>query len=587
MELCTCPSCAKYTITKPDGTVEKGLLVHRSTRNKHWRCLANKSTNTTLLESCSSLCFDESENSYIFIRNADPIEEPSDDYKEDTMKESEIAVLVLKYISWLNLECGLSKENSQKARDQLIKILEEALKRNGTELTISKLIPRDIRTIIKNLGLEVSFEEYVCCSKCFSLYHAEIAPDVCVYQVSATTQPCGVDLFHPLRMKQDPQVNIFAKELIPPSPKWVHGKILPPHKPRSRIPKSILITQSLTYWLRWFLNVSGVEETMEKWHNELESQPPVPIIDVAQGAMWKTLFQNEARNSSWTLAFSLFIDWFNPLQNKLAGRQVSMGVIALNCLNLPPRLRYQSQYTFLSGIIPGPMQPNMFTISNVLGPLVNELLELRNGIRIHTPKYPKGCQIIVKLAALMGDMVATHKVGGFMSHSATRLCSWCEIVTNERQDLKLGKQRTVQDVRNTSYAYHELESQVKKEDLAKRSGIRWSELNRLPYWDPVLNIMLGVMHNWFEGVLKHQFMYQWGFDWKSEVPTQESSRSSESDFEEMDWSRSETQNINGRLQNEEKKQLKCNIDEVVVPKGVTRVPAQLGTSQCGKLKASE
>ncbi|MBW0584763.1 hypothetical protein O181_124478 [Austropuccinia psidii MF-1] len=136
-----------------------------------------------------------------------------------------------------------------------------------------------------------------------------------------------------------------------------------------------------------------------------------------------------------------------------------------------------------------------------------------------------------------------------MSHSATRFCSWCEIVTNERQDLKLGEQQTGRDVRNTSYAYHELESQVKKEDLAKRSGIRWSELNRLPYWDPVLNITLCVMHNWFEGILKHHFMYQGGFDWKSEVPTQESSSSSESDFEEMDWSRSETQNINGRLQN--------------------------------------
>ncbi|PLW23895.1 hypothetical protein PCANC_18850 [Puccinia coronata f. sp. avenae] len=44
------------------------------------------------------------------------------------------------------------------------------------------------------------------------------------------------------------------------------------------------------------------------------------------------------------------------------------------------------------------------------------------------------------------------------------------------------------------------------------NGTRWSELNRLPYWDPVRNVALGVMHNWYEGVLQHHWRVRWAFE---------------------------------------------------------------------------
>ncbi|MBW0565848.1 hypothetical protein O181_105563 [Austropuccinia psidii MF-1] len=112
--------------------------------------------------------------------------------------------------------------------------------------------------------------------------------------------------------------------------------------------------------------------------------------------------------------------------------------------------------------------------------LVNELLEFKKGIMICTPKYPKGRKVMVKLAALIDDVVATHKVAGFMSHSANSFCTWCDITINQKKELKLGRCQSGQDVCNTSFAYHELESHTKKEKLAKKTGIRWSELNHLP-----------------------------------------------------------------------------------------------------------
>ncbi|MBW0481795.1 hypothetical protein O181_021510 [Austropuccinia psidii MF-1] len=341
---------------------------------------------------------------------------------------------------WLNLDASLSKENCQKARDKLIHVVEDIHHCNGAECNLTTLVPCSVCSSIKMLQLEVKFKKCVFCSKCFSLYDAELAPEECGYQACLTSQPCGTDLFLSLRILQEAPDKVFAKDLKVPSPQWTLGKIFPQNKPRLRVPKLVFIAQSLVDWIKWFLNIPQMEEMIHKWKDKFVSQPPESIVDVAQGSLWQTIFPKEPR-----------------------GHQASMGVIALKCLNLPPRLHYQPTFTYLSRISPGPNQPNRFTISNILGPLVNQLLEFNQGIMIHTPKSPKGRKVIVKLSALIGDVVATHKVAGFMSHSENSFCSWYDITSNQKKELKLGRCQSGQDVHNTSFAYHELASHTKRE----------------------------------------------------------------------------------------------------------------------------
>ncbi|MBW0560295.1 hypothetical protein O181_100010 [Austropuccinia psidii MF-1] len=225
--------------------------------------------------------------------------------------------------------------------------------------------------------------------------------------------------------------------------------------------------------------------------------------------------------------------------------------------------------------------------NNVLVPLVDELLEFSKGVTICTPKYPEGRKVLVKLTALIGDLVATHKVAGFMSHSAKSFCNWCEIKSDEKEKLQLGRPRRGREVCNISHQYHELESQAKRERLAKNTGVRWSELNCLPYWNPVLNVTLGVMHNWFEGILQHHFKYRWGFSNDLENHDGNSSHDSESNFEPMDCSGSISELQSGYLSECNKTQLISNVHQVIVPKGVTRMRRQLGQAKGGRLKASE
>lgn len=132
------------------------------------------------------------------------------------------------------------------------------------------------------------------------------------------------------------------------------------------------------------------------------------------------------------------MDWFNPFGNKILGRKTSVGVSALMCLDLPPSIRHQSWYTFLAGIIPGPKEPSMLTISNILKPLIDELVALNDGIRMPTYKFGNGRRIWARLGALIGDVVATHKVSGFASHSATRFCLWCYCKKDEIPLLAIG-----------------------------------------------------------------------------------------------------------------------------------------------------
>ncbi|MBW0593342.1 hypothetical protein O181_133057 [Austropuccinia psidii MF-1] len=125
-----------------------------------------------------------------------------------------------------------------------------------------------------------------------------------------------------------------------------------------------------------------------------------------------------------------------------------MGIIVLHCFNLQPK------YTCLAGLIPSPNQPDMVTISNVFKPLIDELLELNCGVKIVTPKYRNGRMVVVKLVGLIGDIVATHKVGGFVSHSTKNFFSWCELQDNQRVYLNLGNPHQQRTVLNASHQWN-------------------------------------------------------------------------------------------------------------------------------------
>ncbi|MBW0544309.1 hypothetical protein O181_084024 [Austropuccinia psidii MF-1] len=149
----------------------------------------------------------------------------------------------------------------------------------------------------------------------------------------------------------------------------------------------------------------------------------------------------------------------------------------------------------------------MVTINNILNVCINEMIHLDSGIIIKTPRYPNGRRVIVWLGCLIGNLVANHKVAGFASHSATHFCSWCDCLKADIQEIKLRTIRQKHQVKDYSHAFQQLKNEAECTEMVKKTGIRWSELNHCHYWDPVKQIPLGIMHNWFEGILQHHFQH--------------------------------------------------------------------------------
>ncbi|MBW0578198.1 hypothetical protein O181_117913 [Austropuccinia psidii MF-1] len=224
-------------------------------------------------------------------------------------------------------------------------------------------------------------------------------------------------------------------------------------------PTRVFVSQSFVEWLKWFLCIPGVESLIDEWSKSLTTNEN-EIIDYCHSKAWAN-FQSDSQNNlrkqypHLDLAFTLFVDWFNPLGNKCSGKQVSLGVLALTCLNLPPSMRYKPQYTYLAGIIPAPNQPSMVTMNNVLKPLVNELIELNKTIRIQTYQEPEGQNVRVKLQALLGDVVATHKVAGFTSHSGHKFCSWCEVIKADIAKMEIRKPQNKNSTKALAMRWHD------------------------------------------------------------------------------------------------------------------------------------
>ncbi|MBW0469065.1 hypothetical protein O181_008780 [Austropuccinia psidii MF-1] len=252
-------------------------------------------------------------------------------------------------------------------------------------------------------------------------------------------------------------------------------------------PRCVYYTHKLKTWIEWLLGLKIIEKEITEWKNHLSHQKN--IIDIQQ----------------------IFVDWFNPHGSKISGKQQSIGCIILSCLNLPPKLRNKPAYSMLYSLIPGPNSPDVVTISNVIRPLVDELLELKDGFNVVTTNYPQGRKVYVQLLPAVGDLVAMHKIVGFGSHSASQFCGWCKADLKDLQGLNIGPSKSAAEIREAAYSWKSAKTISLKEKICKVSGVRWSEFHRLPYRFANMHVALGVMHNCLEGVLQENFRYRLGF----------------------------------------------------------------------------
>ncbi|TFK45356.1 hypothetical protein OE88DRAFT_1788760, partial [Heliocybe sulcata] len=394
-------------------------------------------------------------------------------------------------VLWLHLHCGLSRRASTIALKVISIIVNMAFQlalsirgpqSSGPGIPIID-IKHDVRSAMATLSIEPVLLRSVCCPKCFAQYSLDTCPDICHQRETRRSKECGEHL-------------------------WTTrtGSNGGP----CRCPRRMYTTQSFESWLTWFLSRPGIEDLIDKSYEHQSPGPGGIMRSIRDSPAWQSF--GSFATTRGNLVFSFFIDWFNPLLNKIAGKKVSAGAIILFCQNLPEHLQYAPENTFFAGITPPPNEPSVSMISHVADPVIDQLAIFYTGKRIPTYRQPDGAFHRVALMAFIADLIAIRKCGGFASHSAEIFCSFCECLKSqiESLDLDLWRPHNGIEVRIAAGLWCDAQTKKARQALFTKYSVRWSSLHKLLYRDPVRHTVLGVMHNWMEGILQHHARRKWG-----------------------------------------------------------------------------
>lgn len=390
--------------------------------------------------------------------------------------------------------------------------------------------PRDIRTVRQTFQLDAKETIYaVCPSKtCHQTYAPVRSGGSDIYPLSCTAiidketgAHCGERLCRERRI---------AKKVV-----WV------PIKP--------YIVFDFKDWLSGLLARPGYETVMDEAWSHMTIPPDGKISNIFQGAILHNFQGPDGSHFSngdgeGRYVFSLCGDWFNPLSNKLGGKRISCGVMMLVCQNLPAHLKHRPENVFVFSIMPGPTEIKL-VVNPYLTPLVDVFLLFWDiGVRFSkTFNHPHGRCIMCALICVVCDLPAACKFGGFSACTHTFYCAvcWCQlpgsIPPSLDADLNAEMCRSCECIkpqhafgcwnladwprrenfqcRAHAEAFRSAPDDVTAQSSFDHTGMRYSNLLKLPYFDPSRFIVIDSMHNLFLGLLKEHFTNILGYDAKS------------------------------------------------------------------------
>ncbi|KAJ3915350.1 hypothetical protein F5877DRAFT_28412, partial [Lentinula edodes] len=164
---------------------------------------------------------------------------------------------------------------------------------------------------------------------------------------------------------------------------------------------------------------------------------------------------------------------------------------------------------------------------------VDDLVKLWNdGIFMaRTYQHPRGRSVRAALALLVCDMPAARLLGGFAHFSSNAdPCSMCKTSDLNNLNSQSFLPRTNEEHRRGARAWLAAQSEEERDILFRRNGVRYSDLLRLDYWDPVRNTVVDPMHGFYLRILQRHCRQIWGMNvelvdceglWEIKLPTEE------------------------------------------------------------------
>ncbi|GBC36078.2 hypothetical protein GLOIN_2v1775288 [Rhizophagus irregularis DAOM 181602=DAOM 197198] len=205
------------------------------------------------------------------------------------------------------------------------------------------------------------------------------------------------------------------------------------------------------------------------------------------------------------LGLMLNLDWFQPYDSTI----YSIGVIYAAICNLPRDIRFRRENLLTLGILPGPKEVSLHKVNHYLAPIVNELETLWAGLTLNrTYECENGKRVRGALILVSCDIPATRKICGHVS--ALVSCHRCEKKANYENgqhnfagmDDVGYSARDSNEHRQNALGWRRCNSDAARKRFVKETGVRWSKLLRLLYFDPIRFITVDPMHCLFLGIAK-------------------------------------------------------------------------------------
>ncbi|KAE9393525.1 hypothetical protein BT96DRAFT_829132 [Gymnopus androsaceus JB14] len=210
---------------------------------------------------------------------------------------------------------------------------------------------------------------------------------------------------------------------------------------------------------------------------------------------------------------SLGCDAFNPFQSKTAHAVVQSTALYMYLLVLPERMRFQKKNMLLLAVLPG--EPKQHLINNILNRVVNLLLPLEEGLHyLQTAKYPFGRNVSLVVVPIVCDSLGAHQLVGFPSPTHTLFCTRCLLPKSDISNLDRTSwpRRDPEQHRIRATEWRDAATQKIRNDIYKKYGVRWSELLRLPGFDPIAFTVIDDLHMCLLGLIETHIRDIWGID---------------------------------------------------------------------------
>jgi hypothetical protein len=353
-------------------------------------------------------------------------------------------------------------------------------------------IPSTIATALLKFNLDGHVITYAVCPTCHCTYEPQsklgctipIYPEQCTNKIRPESDICNEGLLH-LRSSDD-------QGMVPLKPFAYHS--FPDYLAGLFSRKGIeeMIDQSCDKAMAY------MKETRQEFvQNIFEAEFVRTFEGPDSTSEKKTLFIDRPDGVGRCL-FSLNVDFFHPEGMRIRGASASCGIISLACLNLHLDIRYKPENMYIS-IINGPREPHLTDLNHYIRPLIDDMVSAwYRGLRLsQTALYPAGRLTNSAIAIVICDLPAARKTAQLASHSSHYYCSVCQCwhkSTVGRTDYDNWKQRDTSDMRRHAIQWRDAPTSKEQDRIFNTHGLRWSELWRLPYWDPTRQLVVDSMH---------------------------------------------------------------------------------------------